>query len=133
MKVFKDLELVEEFGTGIKRILKSYDKSCFEFSRNFITVTFPFNKNDLWDDKKEEDNKPNIDKVDIPELSETQKAIIELMLKDSRITQTIISKKLNINIRTVQRNIKKLMNFNILNRVGATKGGEWIVNNYERK
>ena len=45
MKVFNDLGLVEQMGTGIIRILQSYDKNSFEFFPNFIRVTFPFNRN----------------------------------------------------------------------------------------
>ena len=42
MRVFKDLDLVEQLGTGIIRILQSYDKSVYEFSENFIRVNFKF-------------------------------------------------------------------------------------------
>src|SRR5690554_7878511 len=36
MRVFKDLDLVEQLGSGIPRILESYDKDCFKFSENFF-------------------------------------------------------------------------------------------------
>ncbi len=42
MRVFKDLELVEQLGSGIPRILQSYDKSCFRFMDNFLRMSFPF-------------------------------------------------------------------------------------------
>jgi len=42
MRVFKDVELVEELGSGIKRILEAYDRSVFEITPSFIVVTFPF-------------------------------------------------------------------------------------------
>lgn len=45
MRVFKDLDLVEQLGTGIKRILKYYDKDIYEFTPNFIKVNFAFNEN----------------------------------------------------------------------------------------
>ena len=38
MRVFKDLDLVEQLGSGIPRILESYDKDCFKFSENFFCV-----------------------------------------------------------------------------------------------
>jgi len=40
--VFKDLELVEQLGSGMKRIMEVYDESIFEFTPNFMFVTFPF-------------------------------------------------------------------------------------------
>ncbi len=116
MKVFNDLDLVEQMGTGIIRILQSYDKKSFEFFPNFIRVTFPFNKDKFREEAKE-----------IAELTETQKSIINLMLDSPTITQETLSKLLGINIRTVQRNIKILIEKGLIERTGATKKGEWIV------
>ena len=116
MKVFNDLDLVEQMGTGIIRILQSYDKKSFEFFPNFIRVTFPFNK-----DKFRKDIKENT------ELTETQKSIINLMLDSPTITQETLSKLLGISIRTIQRNIKVLIDLELIERTGATKKGEWIV------
>lgn len=42
MRIFKDLDLVEQLGTGIIRILKSYSKDVYEFSDNFIRVNFMY-------------------------------------------------------------------------------------------
>ena len=119
MKVFNDLDLVEQMGTGIIRILQSYDKKSFEFFPNFIRVTFPFNKDKF---REEEAN-------EIAELTETQKSIINLMSDSPTITQEVLSKLLGINIRTVQRNIKILIEKGLIERTGATKKGEWIVKN----
>lgn len=44
MRIFKDLELVEQLGSGVPRILQSYDKKCFRFMDNFIRMTFPIEK-----------------------------------------------------------------------------------------
>ena len=38
--MFKDVGLVEQLGSGMERILSVYDKSVFEFSHNFMKVTF---------------------------------------------------------------------------------------------
>lgn len=42
MRVFKDVQLVEHIGSGIPRILKKYDRSIFNFTSNFLRVTFQF-------------------------------------------------------------------------------------------
>ena len=118
MKVFNDLDLVEQMGTGIIRILQSYDKKSFEFFPNFIRVTFPFNKDKFREETEE-----------IAELTETQKSIINLMLNSPTITQETLSKLLGVNIRTIQRNIKTLMEKGLIERAGATKKGKWIVDN----
>lgn len=41
MRIFKDLELVEQLGSGVPRILQSYRRECFRFLDNFIRMTFP--------------------------------------------------------------------------------------------
>ena len=42
MRVFKDIGLVEQLGSGMSRILKFYDKSVFNITPNFLVVTFIF-------------------------------------------------------------------------------------------
>ena len=51
------------------------------------------------------------------------------MLDSPTITQETLSKLLAINIRTVQRNIKTLIEKGQIERTGATKKGKWIVKN----
>lgn len=41
MRIFKDLDLVEQLGSGIPRILKAYAKECFQFSDNFLRLILP--------------------------------------------------------------------------------------------
>jgi len=45
MRIFRDLELVEQLGSGIPRILQSYSPAIYHFSPNFIRVTFKFEQN----------------------------------------------------------------------------------------
>ncbi len=118
MKVFNDLDLVEQMGTGIIRILQSYDKNSFEFFPNFIRVTFPFNENKF---------KPKKIELKNNNLTEIQKSIIGLMLDSPTITQETLSRLLDVNIRTIQRNIKTLIEMGLVERVGATKKGEWKI------
>ena len=42
MRVFKDVELTEQLGVGMARILHSYDRSIFYLSPSFLAVTLPF-------------------------------------------------------------------------------------------
>lgn len=118
MKVFNDLDLVEQMGTGIIRILQSYNKESFEFFPNFIRVTFPFNENKF---------KLTKNKIQNSNITETQNNIIKLMLDSPTITQETLARLLDVNIRTVQRNIKILMDMGLVERTGATKKGKWIV------
>ncbi|MGL4585112.1 MAG: Fic family protein [Flavobacterium sp.] len=39
MRIFKDLDLVEQLGSGVPRILQAYSEECFQFSDNFLKIT----------------------------------------------------------------------------------------------
>jgi len=39
IRIFKDLDLVEQLGSGIPRILKAYSQDSFQFSENFLRIT----------------------------------------------------------------------------------------------
>ena len=41
MRIYKDLDLVEQLGSGIPRILAHYTKACFNFSEHFLRMVFP--------------------------------------------------------------------------------------------
>ncbi|AJH15462.1 Fic family protein [Myroides profundi] len=41
MRIFKDLDLVEQLGSGVPRILQAYGTDCFQFSENFLKITLP--------------------------------------------------------------------------------------------
>ena len=121
MKVFRDLELVEQMGTGIIRILKSYSKQSFEFFPNFIRVSFPFKKNKFDESKKMEFK----DKVN---LSITQQAIVKLMSDNPRITQKELARLLDITVRAIQKNIKSLIDLGVIQRWGSDRKGKWKIN-----
>ncbi len=44
MRIFRDLELVEQLGSGIPRILHAYGKESFRFMDNFTRISFPVDK-----------------------------------------------------------------------------------------
>lgn len=122
MRVFKDLELVEQLGTGIIRILKSYDKDVYEFSDNFIRVNFNFKSSDVLANIPKAVNS-NVNYT----LSETQEKIVDLIKENNRITQIEISMKLGIDKSTVTRNLDILKRQNIVRRTGSTKNGQWEI------
>ena len=45
IRVFKDVDLIENIGSGVLRILKAYDKSCFIFMDHFLRVSFKYKEN----------------------------------------------------------------------------------------
>ena len=45
IRVFKDVDLIENIGSGVLRILDAYDKSCFKFMEHFLRVSFKYRAN----------------------------------------------------------------------------------------
>ena len=43
MRIYKDLDMVEQLGSGLPRILASYPQRNFDFSKSFLRVTFQSN------------------------------------------------------------------------------------------
>lgn len=115
MRVFKDLDMVEQLGTGVIRILKSYSGDVYRFSGNFIRVNFQFKSADSLE------NSVNEDKVF---LTDDQEKIVKLIKNNPRITQQEMSEKLDLNITAVSKNLSILKNKKILRRIGSNKNGQ---------
>lgn len=126
MRVFKDLELVEHLGTGIRKILKKYDKSIYQFYPHFIIVSIKYNKNDFEYDIKKEKMEVDYSKLNLNKMEES---IIKLILDRPTITQSEMSMLLNITPRMVRYHLSKLVDNGYIKRVGPNKNGKWIVNN----
>lgn len=60
-------------------------------------------------------------------LNDIQNKIIDLIVNDKYITQNRIAELLNVNVRTIKRNFKVLLDNSIIERVGSDKTGYWEV------
>jgi predicted HTH transcriptional regulator len=154
MRVFKDLELVEQLGSGIPRILEHYGKESFNFSENFLRMTFmaketDANKDDEKDDSDVSDvggqiggviggqmggqkgsqiNKETEKTIDAkPELTQRQKQILKLIYADNRISRAGIAEVLHINESAIQKHLNNLKEAGYIERIGGTRG-YWQVN-----
>ena len=52
IRVFKDVDLIENIGSGVLRILDAYDKSCFKFMDHFLRVSFKYKEDPFEYDEK---------------------------------------------------------------------------------
>ena len=88
IRVFKDVDLIENIGSGVLRILDAYDKSCFKFMDHFLRVSFKYKENPFeYDDtaKKEssklgskKSSKLAVSEQQILELCKTEKSLKEI-------------------------------------------------------
>lgn len=122
MRVFKDLELVEHLGTGIRKILKRYDKSIYHFYPHFITVSIKYKQNEF------EYETIRKQKVNANNLTNVQESIIKLIMDKPNITQPQMANMLNVTERTIRNHLKYLIDNNYIKRVGSKKTGKWVVN-----
>ena len=119
MRVFKDVGLVEQLGSGMSRILKEYDKSIFHISEHFIKVEFPFslpkdnaiiaNGNEIGDDDSE------------------MMKVLGLLEENASITAKQMSEQMDISARKVSRLIKALKENGKIIRVGSDRKGYWKI------
>ena len=115
MRVFRDLDLVEQLGSGMTRILKVYDKSIFKITNNYIQVSFPICE---------------ITNKDIREALEqdTKNAIADVMFDNPRITVNSLASYFRMSKSTMSRNIKKMQEEGKIERIGSNRNGKWKVN-----
>ena len=140
MRIFKDLDMVEQLGSGIPRILQVYPKDCFKISENFIRMSFP---------KSIDDNKqlrldgspigspiggpiggPIDDVIGsvINELTDRQIEVLKLIREDNKLSKRGLADKLAINVSAAQSHIDNLKEVGVLKREGGTRGYWKIVN-----
>lgn len=121
IRVFKDVDLIENIGSGVLRILDAYDKSCFKFMEHFLRVSFKYRENPFKYDQKngqESYQKP---------LNETQNKIIALIKQNPNITQMEMAKMLDMSREKVKYHIAVLKENNMIIREGSTKKGVWKI------
>ncbi|MEA3558520.1 MAG: ATP-binding protein, partial [Candidatus Thermoplasmatota archaeon] len=120
---FKDIHFVENWGRGIKKILKLEPETEFkEFVSSFITVF----KRDISSKEGvvDKDTDKDTDK-DVEKLTEKQINILKAIEKNNRISIKEMSKIIGINQRNIKINISKLKQQSYLKRIGTPKDGYW--------
>ncbi len=119
IRIFKDLDLVEQLGSGIPRILESYDKNCFKFSDNFLRVVLP-------SDKVTNEKNGLVDGL-VDGLVESQKMILKLVAKNPKISKREMAETIGISTTAIDKNIEKLKDAKLIKRVGSSRSGYWSI------
>lgn len=138
-KFFRNL-LLGEHNELKNRFLHIRAKDFLEIKENDKNVTANYgkvtanNENDTRNVKKVSVNDKNVtrnvtvnsENISV-KLTQTQKDILNLIKENPCITQNEIASKLNIARETVNRNMKKLQQEKIIQRLGADKNGSWKI------
>ncbi|MGJ8667557.1 MAG: RNA-binding domain-containing protein [Patiriisocius sp.] len=133
MRIFKDLELVEQLGSGIPRILEHYGKESFKFSDNFLRMTFTAKETAVEEGGQigglmgglkggQIGGQKDAEIDDIKELTHRQKEVLKLIVSDNRISRSGIAEILHINESAIQKHLNNLKDAGFIERVGGTRG-----------
>jgi len=127
-KFFRIVKLAENAGYGFDKMIngwKEYTGSEPEFDQgqDYTKATFYFKKKEGVRDKFGKGSGKVRDKF-----GKTAEQIIELMQKNSSVTIPEMAESIDVSSRTVEKNIAKLREAGIIERVGSRKEGQWKVN-----
>ena len=137
-RVFKTLGIIDELGSGMNKIFK-YGKMYFNSEpiiENEELFKVSFFKNGIEGVRKVEDkgverveNAPQKDKNISKKIKmeERRKEIIKLLKSNENIKKTELVKLLDISIDTVKRDLKYLKERNVIEYIGNSRNGKWIV------
>lgn len=153
MRIFHDVEMVEQLGSGMNRILQYYDKSIFEIHDDMIKVVFRFVpgfEDDLQSKNEEsadlqsklqskidsnEDLQSNLQSKSDSGLKSTERLsraeikiqIVGVLKENPSCTYETLSKMFNISRASVANYLKSLSEAGVVRRVGSDKDGHWEV------
>ncbi len=116
MRIFKDLGMVEQLGSGVPRILESYGRECFTFSDNFLRMVFPIQGGQAGGQASGQAG------GQAEQLTERQQEVLELIKSDPAISRKQLSEKLGINPSAIQKHIDSLKTNGLISRESETTG-----------
>lgn len=133
MRVFKDLQLVEQLGSGIPRILESYNKRCFKFSDNFLRMVFPKADGDQISSAIGGQAGGQVGGQvggqaggQAGDLTTRQIEVYNLIAANPKVSRKELAQLLDINESAVQKHTDALKKKKVLDREGGTTG-KWII------
>lgn len=142
VRIFSDMDLCEQLGSGMKKILKAYTKDILTISEYFIAVKLKYDQNAL-QILKERSPGGDLDASDgglgagdgglgagdgvFGEIENLTGKILIEVTNDPYITQRDLADTLNISIRSIQRGLHILRDKGIIERRGGKRYGYWYV------
>lgn len=132
VNVFSKLEFIENYGTGLQRIIKAYPlekykkDDLFYVSKSYMKVTLP-NLNYNVDTNVERNVERNVEQNNTLKLSENAKITLKLIKNNPLITRSEIADYLDVTTRTIDRALVELKENNLIQKKQSDKNGEWKI------
>lgn len=129
------LNLIEAYGTGIPRIIKSYDyvkiKPQFEITPNSFKLTLPnrnYNANKSAAQKKDASHKTKKSTA----LQEAEQAVLALFKTREYITRNDVEKALSISTTTAKKYLRDLVKCGVINVEGRSYKTRYVLKDRQR-
>ncbi|MBQ9012071.1 MAG: putative DNA binding domain-containing protein [Bacilli bacterium] len=119
LKIFCDLDYIDQTGHGIPLIIKNYGKDAFYISEHTIIVTIPLNKKLL----EEVDDKKAI----YSDLNKAEVKILNIIKDDLTCKTKDLMKITNFSERYINKIVHSLKDKKYIERIGSNKNGYWNV------
>lgn len=135
-KVFRMMKLMEEWGSGFRRMNQECEKAKVKlpkFQENEMDCSIVFERDVLQEGVEEKSSVKKFgvtQKSSVKKFGDTMKSsekIIELMKENNSITASEISDILKISKRAVEKQIQSLREKGIIKRIGSDRAGVWEV------
>ena len=131
-EVFSKMKIIESWGTGIKRMFSS----CREYGieePELLEIGDSFRVN-LYRPSYNQSQKSVPESIleitpksVLKNLNKTHQKIVDIIMKNPKVTQAEIAAQLDISLSAVKKSMKEVVKTGVLVRVGANKGGYWEV------
>jgi predicted HTH transcriptional regulator len=108
MRVFRDLEFVEQIGSGMSRILKAYDREVFELSPSFTVVTLLFEK-----------AFSSLNGKMIGKINDKTQTTLDVIKDNPTATIAMLAELKGKSQRTISRELKEYQDADLIHREGA--------------
>lgn len=125
---FKDLGLIEKYGSGIGRIIGYFKEENLPLPK-FENISAGFQVTVFPADIEEVASGQTSGQTSGTKLSKIHQKIIDIIHENPKITRKELSNALNINSSAIQKHIDKLKKENIIYREGGDFGGFWKIKN----
>lgn len=148
-EIFLQLHISEKTGRGVPKVVEKYGKDAYEFHENTILVTIPFRwiNSVGWNVEQignnvfiPESSSKTREETDFSTLNykrtrvetgvkakRTREQILELIKMNPMITAKELADCLPISLKGVEWQLKQLREQNIIQHIGANKGGHWEI------
>ena len=118
IKIFGDLDYIDQTGHGIPLIVKKYGKKAFYISEHTIIVTIPLNKELL--ENVENKNVYN-------DLNESEIKVLSILKNNYNCKISDLARLTDYSESYINKILRYLKEKNYIKRIGANKNGYWSI------